>query len=391
MTDLQILFLVLVALYSWECACWVHRGSVAYRAWFGQRFTLVHPARLLGNQGGGFVFAHPLPPLGAVFVASQLPVSISPEAILAFVSPSMNPGSRPPQTGKLYSFDEIQTIKAEAKRVLINGDMFVRAPSTGLASYLANELQQLKAMPVGKRAKAIQLMLHQTLDTKAIEQRRNEFQGRTRSLSALTNGLCVYIFLLVPAVISKFGLVPLWPGLLAGLLACTTAIAVCFRRLHKHFFPALNDERFTHFLIILLSPATAIRAQDLLSRPLLEFYHPVAVAQVLGEENEFRALAAHYLRELRHPAQPICPRSETAAIAAEREMRGLLEREVEAVLKKAALDPAQLIRAPIPVDSTCRSFCPRCLAQFTVTTGACDDSGGVRLVAFAPEPKLRSS
>jgi len=384
MTDLQILFIVLAALYGWECACWAHRGSVACRAWLGPRFKLAHPSRLLGNQRGGFVFAHPLPPLGTLFLTTQFPVSISPEAVLAFVSPSLNPGSRPPQGGRLYPFDEILTIKAEAKRILINGDMFVRAASSNLASNIANELQQLKAIPASKRAKAIELMLHQTFDLQAIEQRRAEFQNRTRSLRVTTNGLFWYMFIAVPAVIWKLGLVPFWPVLLAVLLAGTTAIAVCFRRLHEHFFAALDDERFTYSLIILLSPATAIRAIDLLSRPLLEAYHPLAVAKILCPEPGFRALASHYLREIRYPALPICPRPESAAI--EKEMRALLQREVEGLLAKAGLDPEELIRPPMPAESGCLSYCPRCLAQFTISAGACEDCGGIPLVPFAAKP-----
>ena len=66
MSDLQLLFLVLALLYGWECACWVGRGSVAIRSWLGRRWRITHPGTLLGNQRGGFVFAHPLPPLGTL-------------------------------------------------------------------------------------------------------------------------------------------------------------------------------------------------------------------------------------------------------------------------------------------------------------------------------------
>ena len=391
MTDLQILFLVLVALYGWECVCWVHRGSVAYRAWFGKRFHLAHPSRLLGNQRAGFVFAHPLPPLGTMLVTSQFPASLSPEAVLAFVAPSVNPGSRPPQTGNFYRFDEIQTVTAQAKNILINGETFLRAASVGLAAHFAQELNQLKSLPVSKRAKAIQLLVHRALDVQAIQQRYSEFQRRTRSLRVLTNVLFLYLFFLVPVVIWRFGLVPCWPGLLAGLIACTTTIAVSFRRRHKQFYPHLEDERFTEFLIILLSPATAIRALDLLSRPLLEIYHPLAVAKVLCAERDFCVLAANYLREINYPARPLCLRSESAAIQAEQEMRSLLKQEVENLIKKAGQNLAELMRPPVPTESACRSYCPRCLAQFTVSTGVCEDCGGVPLIAFGPESAPRKS
>src|SRR5438445_7773993 len=49
-----------------------------------------------------------------------------------------------------------------------------------------------------------------------------------------------------------------------------TTLFRSFRRMHKLFYLKAEDDRFTHFLTILLSPATTIRAHDALSRPLLE-------------------------------------------------------------------------------------------------------------------------
>ena len=74
MSDLQVLFLVLVLLYGWECACWVPRGSVVFSTWWGRRWRMIHPATLLGNARGGFVFACPLPPLGTVLTGSHIPL-----------------------------------------------------------------------------------------------------------------------------------------------------------------------------------------------------------------------------------------------------------------------------------------------------------------------------
>src|SRR5947207_4527822 len=186
MSDLQIFFLVLVALYGWECACWLKRGSIAYRTWFGRLFRAAHPVGLFGNQKGGFVFAAPLPPLGTIFVACQSPVSYSPDAVLAFIAASVNPGSRPPQSGKLFAFDEIRSVSAVARKVFINGEPFLRAASPGLAVRIVNELQELKSLPATKRPKSIQNIVRDSLDTKAIEQRCREFKDQTQSLLLLT-------------------------------------------------------------------------------------------------------------------------------------------------------------------------------------------------------------
>ena len=72
----------------------------------------------------------------------------------------------------------------------------------------------------------------------------------------LTNCLFGFLFVFAPALIWRFGLRQSWLGLLAGILGFTVATAIFFGRAHKKLYPAAEDERFTHFLTILLSPAT---------------------------------------------------------------------------------------------------------------------------------------
>src|SRR5947208_11397567 len=95
-------------------------GSVAVRTWFGRRWRLALPGTLLGNQKGGFVFAHPLPPLGTLLTAQQFPLAISAEAFL------VNAASGIPsaQSNKVWQFEDIKTIEAQGKKLRVNGLLF---------------------------------------------------------------------------------------------------------------------------------------------------------------------------------------------------------------------------------------------------------------------------
>jgi hypothetical protein len=258
----------------------------------------------------------------------------------------------------------------------------LRGASPGLTRQLAQQLEQLRSLSLAKRAKAIQTFMHQTWDADCITERRDRFLTQTRPLRIVANGLFVYLFVLAPVITWKFGLVHTWVSLIAGLFAFSTFIAISFRRVHKQLFPAAEDERFTEFLILLLSPVTAVRAVDYLARPLLEGFHPLPVAKVLCSTDAFRSFAALFLREVHFPALPLCTRSESAALQAEQQTRSLLKAEAEALLKKAGLSPAELLRSPPPSEGTCHSYCPRCLAQFTTNSGVCQDCGGIPLVPF---------
>jgi hypothetical protein len=341
---------------------------------------------MLGNQRGGFIFADPLPPLGTVLVASQFPVSLSPEAVLAYVAACPDPGGRPPQTGRIVRFEELKKIETSGSKVIVNGSFFLKTSSSAFATWLAERLRLLSKAKPKTRENMIREMFEESLDVKTIERRWLDFQTQTRVLRILTNAVLGYLFVFAPLLMWQSGLSKIWIHLLAGLFTLTFLTAMLFRRVHKAFYAAAEDERFTHFLTILLSPATTIRARDVLSRPLMQAFHPVAVGRVLCSEAVFRDMARRTWLDVQHPALPICPSDDPAVQDLERTSRALWQKSLEQFLRKNGLDLNKLTAPPLATDVTCRSFCPRCLAQFTPESGQCGDCGGIPLVAF-PVPE----
>lgn len=382
MSDLQLLFLVLAALYAWECACWLRRGSVAFTTWLGRFWRARHPGTLLGNQNNGFVFAAPLPPLGTLLTVNQFPLSLSPETALAFVSTNVNPGFRPAQGGRTVPLDAVREVRAEGKKLVVNGEVWLVAPSTTYARFLAGKLSQIAKLKPKERERAIRELAAASIDPKAAEKRWQEFRAQSRQLRWLGNALVGYVFVVAPTVLWFVGLRLSWLGLLVGLFALAVATATLFRRTHRVLYPGAEDERFTHTLTIALSPTNAMRAHDALSRPLLEEFHPLAVAKVSLSEADFRNLARRMLLDLRRPALPDCPSEDAAVRRAESFWRSALLEATEAMLKRGGIQPEELCRPPKPADDSCHAFCPRCLAQFTTATGHCADCGGLGLVAF---------
>jgi hypothetical protein len=382
MSDAQLLFLVLALLYGWECACWVRRGSVAFQTWLGRTWRLAHPGALFGNQRGGFIFAAPLPPLGTFFAANQFPLSLSPEAVLAYVATNVNRDWRPAQSGRFLPFDALRDTQAKGKKVTVQGEILWRAPSMSLARHVAEALTRLAALPQSQREKAIHEFIRAGLDTRAVEQRWKEFQQHSRKVRLLGNVLFAHLFVLAPSLIWNLGLKLSWLGLLLGLVLLTVTTAVLFHRAHKKLYPSAGDERFTHTLTVALSPANAARACDTLSRPLFETFYPLAVAKVFLPENRFRQFAREVLLDIRHPALPVCPSDDSGPRATELFARTALRGAAEQLLKRSGIEPDELCRPPTPADDSCRAYCPRCGAQFTTLDASCADCGGLKLVAF---------
>jgi hypothetical protein len=374
MSDLELLFLVLAVVYGWECASWIGRDSTAFRTWLGRQWRTVQPGTLIGNQRGGFIFAPPLPPLGTLVVGQQFPFSLSPQGV-----------DLSGESGKVFRFDEIRSIETKGRKVYADGVVMLKASSSTLAEYLGQQLERLSKLPSPKRANAIENIVRHSLDTDAAKRRWLEVQREIAKLRWPTNLLFVYLFVLAPLLIWNFGLRRCWLGLLIGVLAFTITTAVRFRSAHKALYPAAEDERFTHFLTILLSPATTIRAHDVLSRPALEIFHPLAIAKVFCPEETFLELARQTLRELRYPVLPVRTAAEPMALETERDWRALQLKTIEAFLERTGNAPETILAPPMPTDPACHSYCPRCLAQFTASEGLCPDCGGVALVPFKPE------
>lgn len=391
MTELQLLLVVFGFIYFWECVCWIKRGSVGFLTWFGRRWRIAHPASFAGNQSGGFILAHPLPPLGTVLIGNQYPLSISPDAVFAYVAICVNPGARPTQSAKLFKFADVKKVEVVGKKVRINGELLVKVGSATYASHIGQQLNEVAKLGRAERESALKEIVRNRFDTKAISEQWEKFREHAANIRTLTNSLLLYLFIFVPALIWRFGFHMTWASLLVGLLGFTIATAIFFRRAHKAFYPDAEDDRFTHFLTILLSPATTIRAHDALSRPVLERFHPLAIAKAFCGDEQFRAYAATNIREIRYPALPVCPTNDPAAQEAERFNRALLEKTVEEFLKKNNVSIKRLLEPPKPADSTCVSYCPRCLAQFTTLEGKCDDCGGLALIPLSQVAPKRST
>ena len=383
MSDIQFLFVILGALYLWECACWLRRGGIACSTWLGRVWRVHHPAAMLGNQSGGFILAPLFPPLGSTLMAYQPPCSLGPDGVLWFISSNVNPGWRPHQSACFYDWKSLADLKLRGKKIRLKDETVFSAPTTTRAHFLFQTLAQIAKLPSDQRHKAIQEFVSAAFDDKKIATRWAEFQTETKSLRFLTNALFVLVFVLAPALIGFIGLKLVWLWLSLALVALTISTSVLFARGHRKFWPEAADDRFTQSLIIALAPATTMRAQDIASRPLLENFHPLAVAKHFLPTALFRRFARRVLLDMRHPARPICPNPQPEAIATEAFFRQVQIETVEAWLAENKIAPVELCKPPPPADESCHAYCPRCEAQFTTPTGTCADCGGVPLAAFA--------
>jgi hypothetical protein len=391
MGDAESLLLVLSIIYLAECLVWVRRGATLFTRSFTGTFRPHQAGALPGNSRGGIYLSWPLPPLGTSILPETLPFCLSPEGILARPPLCLDPAFRPSDSGDYFPWESLSTVAAHGRSLLLNDRLFVKSSSAITARRWAEGLNRVRKAAPDRRAGMVRAWIDQSLDVPALKKRHEACEQRARSLRVPANVLFGYLYLLAPGLVSQFGMNHVgWP-LLAGLLVQTFAISLMFGRAHRALYPGEKEDRFRHVLTMLLSPPTAIRAHDILSRHSLEAFHALAAANVLCSPSRFKSLARRALIDLQLPPQAVSSSRDAGTGAVEHGYRGVLSERIKAFVLQAGYDPAALVHPAPPMDPAVRSYCPRCGQEFLLDSGHCQDCGGQPLVAYPMTSRVANS
>ena len=384
MTEVQALFLILAAIYLVQCVVWVPEDCVVLRRGLARSWHFAPGGLLLAALKLRGVPVNPLPPLPGVIVCEPPKVFISPEGIAAPVQAAA--GSLECMKLEFFTFDQISAIRAEEKKLVLHSQPLCSFGSPLMARDVVALLSKVKSASKAERPGTIAAYWRAAFDGKAISERIATYYEHTALLRLACNLLFLLLFGLIPLTVWRRGVAGTWPFLLAGLMAYLVVISSDFIRAHKALYPTAGDERVTDALSVVLSPAGALRANDLLLKNLLFAFHPVAVARQLCSEPVFMAFASRALRELSFPL-PF-----EGASQAEQARRWWFEQELRAVrtfLVKVGINPQELL-APPDREPGCHSFCPRCCSQYVPTAGVCKECGDIELCPFPDAPIAQS-
>ena len=219
--------------------------------------------------------------------------------------------------------------------------------------------------------------LNLSLDRTVLIRRLQNCDKRSSTLRLLCSCLFVCIFVICPLATRVPGaIVVLWPTIFVCLVLMA-AIAVVYRNTYRFLYP---QERGSHHLILIATfPPATIRAYETLSRNLCAAFHPLVVTSVLCTPDEFHKYARKTLQEFRFSISAMRSTGDAVPNEILEDRWRKLQRALEQFCVNAGFDLQSLDTAPMPAEASCRSYCPRCLAQFTVLEGKCADCGSVDL------------
>jgi hypothetical protein len=376
MIEFCLLLFVLLVLYVAECAVWVPAGSIAFRLPLNPERPIRMVTKLRAMPRSGIVFAYPFVLRSEVIVCSELPVLLSPGGIVA--GPGFMVGV---MQGEFVAFENMLRIEPELRKLLINGTALVATASEVQATELAAILKRIRKRPLNERTSEIEKEIARSLDPDCAHLRLKEYAEKTSDLSLDSLILLFVIFAVSPILVWRWGLVAIWPFLLAYLAANVSLIAWDFHRANRELFPATRLTRWSTITMILLSPPAALRATKYLARDVGHGYHPLAFAASRCSNMEFRALASWVLRDVMFVPDTGTGIDERSADCAQW-FRRRFESAVSALVHKHGDIPEELIAPPPRESDRVQSYCPRCLSQFVIPHGVCTDCGRVSLHPF---------
>lgn len=380
MSSLAEVFVVLAALYAYECSAWVPRSALALRA-FATALRRARPSSVVGSPQAGALFLQPLPWFGTFLVSEAWPLALSPVGITTREPLELDRKQRRPFEPLAWRWEELGPFSARERNVFAGEQLVASSNTLRGAGELAEVLSTVAQCPKERRAAEIERLLARSFDTAEFTRRMGDFARIAQPLRAWCSAVFLWLAVACPALAFGVGLALTWPFLLAGIVLLQVATVWRLRIAFRELLPDCDEERGRATLALALSPVAAARAVDTLSRPMLAGLQPLACTRPLPRE-ERDEIARASLVDALHPRQ-----SDDAPPLA-LEIDAWFRTRLASALRKCAgeleIDAGALL-APPPADSGERSWCPRCRARFDTPPATCFDCS-VATLPLAPWP-----
>jgi hypothetical protein len=292
------------------------------------------------------------------------------------------PGPRPPLAGgSAISFESVKRIDRVGGRIKLDGRVIAVTNSSAMARDLLEFVNEVSSLRHEDRQRRIEEEWSRYLDDGRVRSRIAEVDRAAIPVRWLSNLCFVYLSVVVPLTMYELGAAGTWIPLGVGLGIVMLATALTLFVKHRSLHPLEQDDRWRSVLLVGLSPLSTPRAADALWRGVTAS-HPLAVARVLCDANDFRTFARRVLLDARSPLRPLSPQNDALTAEIVRWHHALASAALASAIQRWGLDIESLTSPPLPADSLQRSYCPRCESQYVILEGRCDDCGGIPLRAF---------
>ncbi|MEM9586392.1 MAG: hypothetical protein AAGA03_03850 [Planctomycetota bacterium] len=399
LTDVQWIFVVLGIFYLSECLVWIRPGVVALGTRWGQSANLRELVRLTGNETGNLRVGG-LAPFDCTWLTEPLPLSISPDGVVAYQLAAPLLADRPSQPRRFFTWAELTDVDFEQCNVVVGNRILCRTRTKAVAEAMAMRLMLYANADPDSRESLIDKWQLEPFDLAATQEKVDRWRQMIPPVQAGSTLFLGWVF--VVGIMLHLGVLPVpssgWVTVCYLIVAAVlwwgtvTFAMIC----HSRLVPMLASARTRQALFALLSPATAMRLPDAITRDLFEHLHPLTLAAATMNDEAFQRLATIVVRDHEYPLpeEPLSDPHESTPSEFSSDATSTLTYELirdTADVQKAALQQIldqrgcqwdQLTVPPAPEDSASKSYCQRCHQQFDEREAVCESCGNRATVPF---------
>jgi hypothetical protein len=369
-------------LYLFECVVKLPMGSLVLASGVRpDRYRVKAPVQLSSGSSSGWMFLNPAGIGTPVFCSCADYPHLVPDGLLLRGAVRAD--------WRLLEFDSIRTVSTSDEQVLIDAPAAtVECLSATHADEFAKLLDQLRKLPVELRLKEIRARELRAMNQEQIRKEARKLRMETRWLRRLGILMMALVLLFLPLAIRIFGFEP---GLLSFLIAAF-AISIAAGYLYHPLAQSMNPsasrpQKWMSTLHVALYPLSVPRCVDAFSLQALRKYNVAAMAFVLGGG---RSLAEEAVKlELGQLPSADPATADANVIAAIDEYAARRTAILREFLKSIGSSMEDIAGACAPRSPDCKTYCPRCFAQYRIEDGTCSDCAGVRLRSFRSQPENR--
>jgi hypothetical protein len=315
-------------------------------------------------------------PLCWRLVASDVPLSLSPEGVTNLPAGSAGRPAERPVAAVALRWDDVKKVGLAKGWIFINDRRF--CPDTGHVS--AGELLSLARLAPEVRATRIPTLIHRWFRPEHLRRRVRVLTVRTRP-AALVNAIALSLAALLSVYVtadlaSHLGetraaaIAAALPWVVVALFALHLAgVVLAWLALRRLRSAGGSDKRVGTLASALLLPPQALKLRLLVADGWFPAQHPLTAALAFASEGIREELAFNAVADLRWPIEMAGDPPLARSIAAW--FRAALEPQIEAQLRSSGMNSASLVRPPRPDGPASCQYCPRCRDQFTAGRVQC--------------------
>ena len=388
MDNLYNLIAIIIIIYFIESITLLNANSISISYWFLRiKINFGYDGILFRNRR--VVILNPFYPIQNAIITENLSFSISPEGLSKYKG-DQNTIISEAHENNYIKFESINNVICEDKVIKINNKNFVNCQSTEFCMKTTQLIKELIKLKINDREKIICNFLRDSFDFKGLNISYVDFKKKTRLLDFISNTYWIFLFVIMPILLIKFGYFLYFEPILFSLLFVhVTCFAIYLKTFISLFGKNAVKLNLADLFYLLISPFLLIRANLTIAKNYFYKYNPLLILLFFSNEKYFKKFARNLIVDFQYPLFYRDVGEESRKIFDWYKVK--MKELIQDFLKNNNYSIEFILNQNLPTGLGIVSYCPRCLSTYSSEIDNCIDCNGITLIKEKQQEKIQKS